>query len=65
MDFLFWSGIITYLAALVCGFASLECHAKGLTLEGYAYLARCFLYGVAGLLIHYGWWMTSGAAAAH
>lgn len=53
MDFLFWSCIITYLAALVCGYASLHCLAHGQTLEGNANLAKLFLFGFAGLLQHY------------
>lgn len=53
MDFLFWSGIATYIAALLSGFASLEYHAKGMALEGNANLAKLFLFGFAGLLIHY------------
>lgn len=53
MDFLFWSGIATYGAALICGFASLEYHSQGRTLEGNANLAKLFLFGFAGLLIHY------------
>ena len=53
MDYLFWSGIATYGAALICGFTSLEYHAHGRALEGNANLAKLFLFGFAGLLQHY------------
>jgi hypothetical protein len=55
MDFLFWSGLTTYGAALICGFASLEYLAHGRTLEGNANLAKLFLFAFAGLIQHYAW----------
>jgi hypothetical protein len=59
MDILFWLGIISYAAALICGFASLELHAVGRTFEGNANLAKLFLFGAIGLLTHYAWWQAS------